>query len=110
MRFSLLYQVNSEAAANFGIMGPRYKQDCECCAGVKYHSATSFSIHVKRQQTPGKQGDDGWKSVLYEGAIVERSSRNPARNVHEYFQLGSRAQALVEGTISKIQGFPPQAY
>lgn len=41
------------------------------CAGKPFHSATSFSIHCKRQQTPGKQGDDGWKSVAYEGQPLE---------------------------------------
>ena len=30
-------------------------------AGKRFQSATSFSIHCKRQQTPNKQGDDGWK-------------------------------------------------
>jgi len=41
------------------------------CPGKPFHSATSFSIHCKRMQTPGKQGDDGWKSVLYEGQPLE---------------------------------------
>ena len=40
-------------------------------AGKPFHSATSFSIHCKRMQTPNKQGDDGWKSVLYEGQPLE---------------------------------------
>ncbi|KAK9808663.1 hypothetical protein WJX72_001520 [[Myrmecia] bisecta] len=39
--------------------------------GKKFQSATSFSIHCKRLQTPNKQGDDGWKSVLYEGQPLE---------------------------------------
>ena len=39
--------------------------------GQKFTSATAFSIHCKRQQTPNKQGDDGWKSVLYEGQPLE---------------------------------------
>ncbi|BDA43940.1 probable MPN domain-containing protein [Coccomyxa sp. Obi] len=39
--------------------------------GKKFQSATSFSIHCKRMQTPNKQGDDGWKSVLYEGQPLE---------------------------------------
>ena len=33
-------------------------------AGKRFQSATSFSIHCKRQQTPNKQGDDGWKVCL----------------------------------------------
>ena len=41
------------------------------CAGKSFQSATSFSIHCKRMQTPNKQGDDGWKSVLYEGQPLE---------------------------------------
>lgn len=39
--------------------------------GKKFSSATAFSIACKRQQTPGKQGDDGWKSVLYDGQPLE---------------------------------------
>lgn len=39
--------------------------------GQQFGSATSFSIHCKRQQTPNKQGDDGWKSVMYEGQPLE---------------------------------------
>lgn len=35
--------------------------------GYKFTSPTAFSIHVKRKQTPGKQGDDGWVSVHYMG-------------------------------------------
>ena len=44
-------------------------------AGKPFHSATSFSIHCKRMQTPNKQGDDGWKSVLYEGQPLEMYRR-----------------------------------
>ena len=40
-------------------------------AGAKYSTATAFSIHCKRLQTPNKQGDDGWKSVMYAGARVD---------------------------------------
>lgn len=40
-------------------------------AGKKFGSATAFSIHCKRMQTPGKQGDDGWKSTLYEGQPLD---------------------------------------
>ena len=44
---------------------------------------TSFSIHCKRMQSPNKQGDDGWKSVLYEGQPLElyrrRYSSKPRR-------------------------------
>lgn len=28
-------------------------------------------MHCKRQATPGKQGDDGWKSVLYNGTPLD---------------------------------------
>ena len=42
--------------------------------GVQYGTATAFSIHCKRLQTPNKQGDDGWKSVFYAGARVRRTS------------------------------------
>ena len=40
-------------------------------AGKSFQTATSFSIHCKRMQTPNKQGDDGWKSVLYDGQPLE---------------------------------------
>lgn len=40
-------------------------------AGKKFQSATAFSIHCKRMQTPNKQGDDGWKSTLYEGQPLD---------------------------------------
>ncbi len=33
-------------------------------------SPTAFSIHVKRKQTPGKAGDDGWVSVHYMGRAL----------------------------------------
>lgn len=39
--------------------------------GRQYQSATSFSINFKRTITPSKQGDDGWKSVLYDGKPLE---------------------------------------
>lgn len=39
--------------------------------GKRYNSATAFSIHYKRQITPSKQGDDGWKSVCYDGRPLE---------------------------------------
>jgi len=39
--------------------------------GRKYQSATAFSISFKRTITPSKQGDDGWKSVLYDGRPLE---------------------------------------
>lgn len=48
-------------------------------AGKKFGSATAFSIHCKRMQTPNKQGDDGWKSTLYDGQSLESYRR-------KYFQ------------------------
>lgn len=39
--------------------------------GKVYNSASAFSIHVKRLITPDKQGDDGWKSVLYAGKPLD---------------------------------------
>lgn len=47
--------------------------------GKKFGSATAFSIHCKRMQTPNKQGDDGWKSTMYEGQPLENYRR-------KYFQ------------------------
>lgn len=46
--------------------------------GRKFATASAFSIHCKRLQTPGKQGDDGWKSVLYEGQPLEHFRRRLA--------------------------------
>ena len=43
--------------------------------GDTFGSASAFSMHVKRFQTPGKQGDDGWKSVTYEGIPLEQFRR-----------------------------------
>jgi len=54
------------------VSGPRAR------AGRKFATASAFSIHCKRLQTPGKQGDDGWKSVLYEGQPLERFRRRLA--------------------------------
>lgn len=39
--------------------------------GRAFGSASAFSIHVKRLITPDKQGDDGWKSVLYQGKPLD---------------------------------------
>lgn len=41
--------------------------------GKRYASPTAFTVAVKRQAAPtGRQGNDGWRSVLYEGAPLER--------------------------------------
>ena len=40
-------------------------------AGKQFNSPTAFSMHCKRLQAPQKQGDDGWKSVLYEGTQLD---------------------------------------
>lgn len=39
--------------------------------GKMYNSASAFSIFVKRLITPDKQGDDGWKSVVYAGKPLD---------------------------------------
>lgn len=39
--------------------------------GHNFQSATAFSMYCKRLQTPNKQGDDGWKSVLYENQPLD---------------------------------------
>jgi hypothetical protein len=44
--------------------------------GRQYQSATSFSITFKRTITPSKQGDDGWKSVMYGGKPLEYYRRS----------------------------------
>lgn len=40
--------------------------------GKRYVSPTAFTVAVKRQAPAGRQGNDGWRSVLYEGAPLER--------------------------------------
>ena len=57
---------------------------------------TSFSIHCKRMQTPNKQGDDGWKSVLYEGQPLELYRRR--------YSSKPRAQQPRRGSASAQDG------
>jgi hypothetical protein len=74
--------------------------------GRKYQSATAFSIHFKRTITPSKQGDDGWKSVLYDGRPLEHF-----RHVHSV-QLRQAALAAAkadEGGAPGEEGAPPAA-
>ena len=55
---------------------------CSCVVtGVKYNTATAFSIHCKRLQTPNKQGDDGWKSVMYAGDPCFEFAGGPVREL-----------------------------
>eukprot|EP00884_Botryococcus_braunii_P018763 jgi/Botrbrau1/5570/Bobra.97_2s0001.1 len=58
--------------------------------GIGFTSATAFSIHCKRQQTPNKQGDDGWKSVHYEGQALDffRRTYYSLTNPEEGEELG----------------------
>lgn len=55
---------------------------CPWLAGLKFSSATAFSMHCKRLQTPNKQGDDGWKSVLYEGTPLDVFRKKYEANRH----------------------------
>ena len=67
-----------------------HQQAVSVDAGKKFGSATAFSIHCKRMQTPNKQGDDGWKSTLYDGQPLENYRR-------KYFQesgLDGEAEVL----------------
>lgn len=57
---------------------------------------TSFSIHCKRMQSPNKQGDDGWKSVLYEGQPLELYRRR--------YSSKPRAQQPRRGSASAQDG------
>ncbi|KAL4433705.1 hypothetical protein ABPG75_000146 [Micractinium tetrahymenae] len=48
--------------------GASYTASLNAAGAIEYEghtfvSPTAFSIHVKRKQTPGKAGDDGWVSV-----------------------------------------------
>lgn len=57
--------------------------------GRLYQSATSFSISFKRTITPSKQGDDGWKSVVYEGKPLEYYRRSYRKR----FMLDAQGEA-----------------
>eukprot|EP01025_Chloroclados_australasicus_P016561 TRINITY_DN18338_c0_g1_i1.p2 TRINITY_DN18338_c0_g1~~TRINITY_DN18338_c0_g1_i1.p2 ORF type:complete len:212 (-),score=13.44 TRINITY_DN18338_c0_g1_i1:262-873(-) len=39
--------------------------------GREFSSPSAFSVYAKRKVTPEKQGDDGWKSVQYEGSTLD---------------------------------------
>ncbi|KAL3138449.1 hypothetical protein ABBQ32_006240 [Trebouxia sp. C0010 RCD-2024] len=72
--------------------------------GKKFGSATAFSIYCKRMQTPNKQGDDGWKSTLYDGQPLENYRR-------KYFQesgLDGEAEQHEEGPDDTQQAAAPQ--
>lgn len=47
------------------------------CPARTASSPTAFSIHVKRKQTPGKAGDDGWVSVHYLGRPLAEHRQGP---------------------------------
>lgn len=36
-----------------------------------YTSISSFSVNVKRRVNPSRRADDGWKSVKYQGKLME---------------------------------------
>ena len=84
-------------------------------AGKPFHSATSFSIHCKRTQTPNKQGDDGWKSVLYEGQPLEmyrrRYSGKPRtpqpRRSSASAQDGDEVSNIFQPPYALPSAFPP---
>lgn len=68
--------------------------------GKRYNSATAFSIHYKRQITPSKQGDDGWKSVAYDGRPLEHY-----RKIYlQQLSNSMRAQAVASGHINNGAG------
>lgn len=51
-------------------------------------------MHCKRQQTPNKQGDDGWKSVHYEGTQLDVYRK-------QYMQQASAEEADVSQCLKK---------
>lgn len=88
------YEVQDFNAANCNLL--------VLCPGKKFQSATSFSIHCKRMQTPNKQGDDGWKSVLYEGQPLDMyrkrfASAKPLRPAARRSAAAAAAAASDEG-------------
>ena len=64
-------------------------------SGKRFQSATSFSIHCKRLQTPNKQGDDGWKSTLYEGQPLEAFRKKYLHRIQGAKDGGSDAESEV---------------
>lgn len=62
-------------SATYWVLQQCFLQVALHVAGKKFGSATAFSIHCKRMQTPNKQGDDGWKSTLYDGQPLENYRR-----------------------------------
>lgn len=77
--------------------------------GRKFSSATAFSIHCKRLQTPNKQGDDGWKSVLYEGTQLDvfrrkyQSTSKATPSVNDDAEEDDKDEMLVDDAVDNQQ-------
>lgn len=72
---ALLTVAVKRQAALAGSLKGRHRQYLRFCShtGKKYASPTAFTVAVKRQAAPaGRQGNDGWRSALYEGAPLEK--------------------------------------
>mmetsp|Transcript_5188 Transcript_5188/g.13216 ORF Transcript_5188/g.13216 Transcript_5188/m.13216 type:complete len:610 (-) Transcript_5188:47-1876(-) len=39
--------------------------------GMLFESPSAWSIHLKRLVTPGRKADDGWKTIRYQGKLLE---------------------------------------
>lgn len=44
----------------------------ELCDGTVYESVSSWSVRCKRSVTPSRMADDGWKSVKYDGVLLDK--------------------------------------
>lgn len=89
---SVLYKGSTHSAALLADGTIRYD-------GKAYGSASAFSIHVKRLITPDKQGDDGWKSVLYQGKPLD---------VYRCKGGGLHGKGGGRGVSEEVPGVPPQ--
>lgn len=72
-------------------------------------SPTAFSIHVKRKQTPGKAGDDGWVSVHYLGRPLSeyrQGQRQPFPCLPPQPPCAASPGLLPQGRLMRISCLP----
>lgn len=66
-------------------------------AGQSFEAPSAFSVFVKRLQTPGKQGDDGWRSVQVEGVPLEEWRHRYSARAQEKIAAASGAGGSTGG-------------
>ncbi len=69
-------------------------------ADKRFNSPSAFSVHVKRLQTPNKQGDDGWKSVFVGGMALDEY-----RKRYRQMRMDPAMQAV---QVPQLHGQHPQ--